>query len=501
LQQLGILKSLQNTGKIANETMARGYRLSDDDRAFLRSFLATLGLSQSEFAIAASISQGWLSQLLSGTRTGAEAIVLDRVVGAAQRLLQKRRDSAAITEEDADRLSAQLARSFSTSAPEEPRAIAPPGGAIPFTAANFVKRLEVEREILQCLKKRAFTLAIVGPPQTGVTTTLKWLESQSQQAGFEIASFDCHLAAPLQEPGSFSTDQEVDNYEDAQMQHFLQLLSEHLTATWNLPSFAAEASILSFYKWLRDSLTSGRYRLRLLILDGVLSLGPRNALLLLRLVRTIHNEQANMSLNIALGIHLSSPIIYERITRSPQFTVINPRISLDWFSRDEVLKLTTAFLGSGGEENAPAADATLAIMEKLYLHYRGQPYLTQLALDRISDRIAKDEMLSPEDAEAGVYQEAVGLSSEGWGPNLFQLHKEAIERSLAERKQGAEDFKGTFHKICKGVIKGTALQRQERVIKYLRYLRLINDCEEPGPLLDLYKRWFCPPHAGDAERS
>jgi transcriptional regulator with XRE-family HTH domain len=480
--------------------MPRGYRLSDDDRSFLRSFLTTLNLSQSEFAAAAGISQGWLSQLLSGTRTGAEPVVLDRVVGAAQRLLEKKRESGAITADEADRLSGQLERSFLASTPEETQAISAPGGAIPFTAANFVKRLEAERDILQCLKKRAFTVAVLGPPQTGVTTTLKWMESQSQQAGFEVTYFDCHLAAPLQEPQRFSSRREEETYEDGQMERFLQLLSQHLSANWNLPSLSGGTTLLGFYKWLRDSLTSGRYRLRLLILDGVLALGPRNALLLLRLVRTIHNEQANMSLNIALGIHLSSPMLYERITRSPQFTVINPRIPLEWFSPDEVLKLTAAVLGSREDENASGGiGSTARAVEMLYRHYRGQPYLTQLALDRISDRIAKDETLGVEDAEIGVFEDALGLSPEGREPNLFQLHKEAIERSFGERKEGAADFKATFQEICRGDMKTEDLQRLGRAIQYLRYLRLINDSEKPEPLIDLYRAWFCPVPGADGQ--
>ena len=344
--------------------MARGQQLGDNDRAFLKALLPRLGMTQLDFARSASLSQGWLSGVLSGARPTAEPAMLDRMAAAALQFLKERHEQNQIEEAEALELRQGLEGYLLSGLRPGERDISTPGGAVPARAVNYVTR-EVEREILDCLKQNTFTLAVEGPPQCGITTLLKRLEVEADKDGVEVAFLDCQEAAPKDLP---ATDREADEA----MDRFCSFLAEMLAYEWGFGEVPGSIGRPGFPAWLRQQMASGRYKLRLLILDDLTAVGPRLALQIMSLIRVLHNAraEANLPVNFAIGMNCQFETVWDKVTRSSSYSVVYPQIQVDWFSEDEY---TTWFKAITGEE------ARGALFDSLWGKYGGQPYLTHLA--------------------------------------------------------------------------------------------------------------------------
>jgi transcriptional regulator with XRE-family HTH domain len=91
----------------------RSFAFSDNHRRTLRLVISQLDIAQKGVADECGISQGWLSQLLSGRRLGAEADMIIKIRDGLLRLLEKYQGA------DKEDLARNIQEMFSTPAVAE----------------------------------------------------------------------------------------------------------------------------------------------------------------------------------------------------------------------------------------------------------------------------------------------------------------------------------------------------------------------------------------------
>lgn len=384
--------------------MVRSVRLNDDDREFLRFLLASLHLTQRVFGDQAGVPQGWLSGVMSGKRPAVEPEMLTRMGSAAKELLEK----SEIPGLDAEALEKGIAQVFRLR-DEATRLIAPPGGAIPPYATNFIERhgMEAARGLLG---RTSFTMSVEGGRGTGKTTFLKWLQEEAERRGFEVAFVDCGDFAPAHD---FPDDQLPPQFDKLLVQ-----LAEYLEEAWSLPPVSKDG--MCFTNWwlrMRAPMGAANPRPRLLVLDRLTRLGYTFAEYLLKLVRNIHNSRHGVALSFGLGVDADIVAIKDDVRRSSAYSVVQPRILLGRFDERQIRRMLEVVCGDRFNPDWVHDVETLAKD-----HYC-QPYFVHLAADFLQSNPSIKALLNEVEDPQGDFQPL-------WEMEQYIKHHEPVEPEL-----------------------------------------------------------------------
>lgn len=319
--------------------MTQSIQLTEDDRTFLRYLLNTLQLTQKTFSERAGVQQGWLSGVISGKRPAIEIETFTRIGQAGIQLVEEAKEKNAISETDLNTLELGINKVWGVREDQE-KLLAPPGGAIPSDAANFIDRPAEMRIALALLSEKPFTMAVEGGPLSGKTTFLKWFEEEAEKRGFEVAYLDCGDVATARETDAEKIDQKLNET--------LIRISEYLAEAWQLPRINTDG--MRFMNWwlrMKGPLASGRQRQRLLILDRVTRLGLEVGEYLLKLIRNIHNSRGadGVALSFALGVDADIVSIKNDLQRSPAYSIVHPRLTMHRFDQTQIQDLLASVCG------------------------------------------------------------------------------------------------------------------------------------------------------------
>lgn len=348
--------------------MTQSIRLTDDDRSFLRYLLTTLQLTQKGFSERAGVQQGWLSGVMSGKRPAVEMETFARIGQAALNLVEEAKQEQVVGEIDLTTLERGINKMFGVREDQE-KLLAPPGGAIPSDAANFIERPEEMRISLELLSEKPFTMAVEGGPLSGKTTFLKWFEEEAEKRGFEVAYLDCGDFASTQETSPDKIDQKFNE--------ILIRVAEYLAEAWLLPNVKTEG--MRFMNWwlrMKGPLAAGRQRQRLLILDRVTRLGLEIGEYLLKLIRNIHNSRGadGVALSFALGVDADIVSIKNDLQRSPAYSIVHPRLAMRRFNHTQIEQMLVSICGS--QFNPEWVERIMTLSEGFHC----QPYFVHAAI-------------------------------------------------------------------------------------------------------------------------
>lgn len=398
----------------------------------VKRMLALLRLNQAELAKAIKMSQTWVSKVLLG-KTVRDVEALARFVQQIRIEAEDRITRGLVSEDDLPQIRQVL---HLMQGVLKPRALlAPPGGAIPSEANNFIRRSAID-EAIGWLERIPFTMCVAGPPDAGKTTVLSALAGKARTQGMKVSFVDCKSAlksalADLSSQG-FSGDHPA--RESILATGIVRAayagwgLPEPDSAVIGLPGVASElCTALRIPSALAECTHQQRDPLarNLLVLDGITDLAHDHAAYaadILRMIRYLHNARATDGLDLSLAVSFSwiSEWFYSHVQESSALVIFHPVIDLGWFSRHEVSELLDRLTGSSEH------------LEALYRQYGGAPLITHIAAARIAEHD-----VNPED----VFSEAVD------GRGQFALPVCEVRRLLREASEGA---RGVLHALLDG---------------------------------------------------
>ena len=261
-----------------------GFSLKETERELLRRAVSVSGLLQKRLAELAGVSEPWLSQALNKKRTTVDTGMLARVANALIRALDAQQSAEAAA------LSKELSRLFSAPVEQPASFVSQPGGAVPLNARNYVERAG-DIAFGNALKKFAddgtpFTLSVDGPLQSGKTSALGRLASQTRSASIEVVIIDCKDIASVETVTSGSRRASGSDHA------VTRLLAEKIAAAWDLRNADAAAGFPAFNKWMERSLEASPGRRRLLIFDALSSVTISTLRQILNSIRDFHNSRA-----------------------------------------------------------------------------------------------------------------------------------------------------------------------------------------------------------------
>ncbi len=281
--------------------------------------------------------------------------------------------------------------------PERASGRVPPAeeGGLPPGASNRVPR-EIDGELDLALKRHPFCIAIDGPPLSGKSTVLnRWVEV-ARGRGFDVAHFDCEVFA----------DSLLDK--DEQLCQALTEIGREIAQEWGLqpPADRLDGGP-AFLRWLGARRQPGSKRPGLLVVDELTKLRHATIGAISGCLRWMQGRRDRLNLSVAL-------------TRSPRTVALHA-----WMLHSSAVYFPVFKVGPfDAEREVPALvevypewnDAEAA--RSLYDEFRGQPFVTHLAVDRIAKGERWEEV-----------REAAAA-----GRDRFQHYEKAIKRAFREEE-------------------------------------------------------------------
>jgi AAA-like domain len=310
--------------------------LSPEDRQQFSEIFEAIGLTQTELAQLAEVSQSWLSQsVFTGYRPNANREMLERVVTVMTERLKSRQPDSRFSEERTQAAINFLGRFTATAANLiNPSKVYPPGGIVPSDASYYIQRY-ADQQITEALQRLPITMVVRGPVQCGKSSLLARLEHKALEKGIKTAWFDPATITKAEHQADISANAAA-------------ALSKLLQERWRLtPPREDIWSITSLLNWLARALAPTASEPRLLILDDLVNLGSYGVEEWLRsFVREMTNKRAKgrgaqVSIAVGLAYHLG-PDFAHRILEQSSVVAWWPRIDLNWFNFNETLELDEA---------------------------------------------------------------------------------------------------------------------------------------------------------------
>lgn len=437
--------------------MAAQLILSVDDARLLREILGFVETDQKGLSEEAGVSRAWLSGVLNTEKAkSADVAMMERLAETLSLHVKSRSTNSAREEEHARDYLTYLSR-FGTSTRDVGR-IYPAGGPLPVDANHYIER-NADKEVFAALERSftPFTTMVRGPVQSGKSSLLARLEHKAQRVGIESVRFDPRLS------GLVATSPEVSSTgAEATI-----ALAEQLRIEWALePPQNTLDTIQKLLHWLIKSLAPTAKKQRLLILDDIASLGAQSARGWLGFVRALHNERSvsGIQVSVAVGItHHLTPFFSQRdVLSSSSIVHWCPKIELEWFGRDQVLRLENKIRGSSTKSS------------KLFELFRGQPYLSHAALlDREFHDLVSRWISEKDEKDSQMIQKA----------EPFRRHSRALLRSIftqgSENDKQAHDVLDALKRTCEGED-----EIEADIELFMKNARLLNNDREPA--IELY---------------
>lgn len=438
--------------------MAAQHILSVDDARLLREILGFVETDQKGLSEEAGVSRAWLSGVLNTEKPkSVDVAMMERLAAALSAHVKSRSTNSAREEEHARDYVTYLSR-FGTSTRDAGRTY-PAGGPLPVDANHYIER-RADEEVFAALDRSPFTpftTMVRGPVQSGKSSLLARLEHKAQRVGIETARFDPRLsvlAGTSTEASSTSSEATI-------------ALAEQLRIEWTLePPQDNLDTIQKLLLWLIRSLAPTAKKQRLLILDDIASLGAQSARAWLGFVRALHNERSvsGTQVSVAVGItHHLTPFFSQRdVLSSSSIVHWCPKIDLEWFDSDQVLRLENKITGSRAKKT------------ELYDLFRGQPYLSHAAiLDRQFPEAVGRWIVEKSETDARTIRKA----------EPFRRHSRSLLRSIftqaSENDNQALEVLEALKRSCEGKD-----EIEADIELFMKNARLLNNDQEPA--IELY---------------
>jgi transcriptional regulator with XRE-family HTH domain len=384
----------------------------------LKKALSALRLNQADLAERIGMSQPWVSKVLLG-KVVRDVEACERLVREVRRAVDEQISRGLIEETRIPEIR-QTLRLLETAL--GPRAMfAPPGGAIPSDAENFVMR-PVITDALSCLDSIPFSMCVTGPADSGKTTVLAALTREAGTHGIQVSFVDCK-AALKGELERLQEDRSTAGFPGRESVLATGILRAALDG-WGVPAPGDRVkdsldAVDALGTRLRASGPGREPGGHLLILDGITDTArghPEYAADLLRMIRVLHNSRATHGLNLSLAVSLSwtSHLFYSHIRESSALAIFHPVLEAGWFSHDEVAVLLRHM-----------GDDASAHLNALMDHYGGAPLVTHIAATRILEQNTDPDV---------VFEEAK------LGKGQFAFHVREVSRLLEEATSEARQI-------------------------------------------------------------
>lgn len=347
--------------------MPRRVPFSVEDSQRLADLVVSLDLTQRALAESSRVGQPWLSYLLRAKRlTNTDAVKLERVANELASVVLQHLDAGSLAREQAQVALSFLARFAHVTAVAPLREDPPPGGPIPIDALPYVPR-EEDEFLANLLLTGSSDVLVWGPPQSGKSTALAFLQRRAYDLGIEAAWFD-------PQP-SIETDDDVPDA-DAET---ASALCELLQAKWalGLPRFAPVNSIAKLNSWLVAELSRTPAKPRLLIIDDLANIGRgAPARWISRFVRYIANSRATQQLRIsfAIGVTHRFGVKFAAQIASSSDHYWKRRIEVGWLKQPQVTTMVAQL-----RQHLDSDIDIDAFADDLFEIFQGQPFLTHAA--------------------------------------------------------------------------------------------------------------------------
>lgn len=377
----------------------RRFILVPEDRYALKTAMASLGLSQIDVASLNRVSQSWLSNLLAGKLPVRNMDALQRILDDLGNRIDQSASLGRLNSDTAARLRGSLDFLREGTGMTDIKPLVDAWSSIPTGAANYVHRNSAETRIEELLRRDRgnwnFTLAIAGPPDSGKSTHLGFLQGLATGEGVQIAKLDCHG---------------IGNQSSLREKLF-GLLAEEVADSWHLPLPDKITANDRFERYVRNGLRrlseKDRDAKRLLIIDDIDRLDDPQVIdeLLTTLEVGAANKNVRGRQRYALAIGLSPDSL--QLFRMLRYSKFGTQIRMEWFDQNQVYELIETFKLRGSEQ----------IAQQLYHWFGGQPFLTHRAVAMLAI-----EKKTPD----RVYQEALA------GEGHFGWHVRTVRNMLAK---------------------------------------------------------------------
>lgn len=358
-----------------------GIKLPEDLRIALREALTDLRLQQSTVAEKAHVSPSLLSNLLSGAKPVKEPELVEGVARELLRAMHDSLDHGLVDQATAERIGGRVSELRQAFSIISEKIVAPPGGAIPPSAHNYVVRRDLEQQVLAVLdaepgyRPAPFTMGIQGPPDCGKTTLLHLLGAKARERGLKVSLFDCRRvrrAGADRAPSPPSDAAKNERLDSEERQRLFELLWDQLELDWAVSADPSRRSdpMSAFTDRLTRALLQAVDEHRLLLLDDLTALGADAAADLFQVIRNFTNRRATESLRISFGTGLTvkDTVQYETVLLS--YRVIPHKVYVRWLTRDEVQFLL---------ERTTNKALALQHGQWLWDKFRGQPEISHVA--------------------------------------------------------------------------------------------------------------------------
>ena len=379
-------------------------------RDLLRQSLDRLGVTQLGLAKSAGVSQGFVSNLLTGKRPVGDRGLVKAIADALQERLTAMARTGMMERVDAAEIQQVLnaLRVHFGLVKRERRSL--PGGAVASDAVNYLDRsvdhdgwqMASSESIAEILQELPLAMIVSGPVHSGKTTYMKALEREFVNAGVRVASLDAKLASNLEEARA----------DGEATRNVIRQLSRLIKTAWGLPGTIPpdENLVVAFASWLEEQLRAVPAEERLIAIDNLTDLPDGAGFGVLRVLRNLHNARAaNTDLpSICVAIGLNSPRAKDMLESS--MTAFNVHVALDWFDASDVETLASRL----EPERLPK------FVDRVFDYFRGQPYATDVGL-----------RLLIRGADWAQVQER---ASDGTG--AFAQHEHNLRRTLQDGRSG-----------------------------------------------------------------
>ncbi|MGZ5440643.1 MAG: hypothetical protein ACXW5U_06835 [Thermoanaerobaculia bacterium] len=328
------------------------------------------GASQVQLAKEAEVAQGTVSNLLQGNASRPIGANYARaIVVAIQAAVESHVAGAKLTDELANELRRPVAEALAfveDSTEERPR-IALPGGAMHPDARNRVVRREYDDLLVRGLDSHPAMMCIVGSPQSGKSTLLRFAELAATNRGMNVTYFD---------------DAALDtSIKDAGGEHFFLRLVRELAVSWGEeapPEVSTGNDLKDFVMRTRKRSAPASAIAIVDVPSDLPSVAQEDLVEACRVLKS-HASDLNLSWLLALQPPCERKNNWFRSSGGYFY----PILRLKGFSESEVRE----FL-----QHYPKAAENIELLSWLMHLFGGQPFLTHVALERIDQGEARESV-------------------------------------------------------------------------------------------------------------
>lgn len=344
--------------------MRRGRELEPELKNELRLSIEMLGISQDELAgqvpQEAIVSQGFISNLLSDAKRVKDPKRTKALADTVRDITDSQLAAGKLSEQDSIVINNTWDRLRISFGLEIEGFFAQPGGVIPQTAKDYIRRSE-HGLVFSLLSNPPFSILLDVPVQSGKSALLSVLETGANKAGIPTVVVDCGQSI----------------FRGKSTEKLYEQLTEQAIDQWKvgMPTRTIAGST-DFVKWIKDASKgsngqSKQQSNRLLIIDGIDRLPYQSALDLSDALRGLKRDQALLKVNLCATLSLRNRAMLE--FKEGALDGGMEAIEIKWFNVQEAVTMAAAMsLGISQEE-----------VRQIWNWFGGQPYLTHLALSEL----------------------------------------------------------------------------------------------------------------------